>query len=126
MKFPTFLRTAVLLFAGLFATSLLLAQNLAALRERMENRLPAINALKDRHVVGETNRGFLEVRGGVPAESQQVVSEENSDRRQVYAALARQTGSTVDEVGRKRAEQVAGIAKRGHWIQSPAGEWRQK
>ena len=126
MKFPTFFRTAVLLLVGLFATSLIQAQDLATLRDRMEKRLPVVNALKNRHAVGETNRGFLEVRGGVPAEDQQVVSEENSDRRKVYAALAKQTGSTVDEVGRKRAEQVAGLAKRGHWIQSPAGEWRQK
>jgi uncharacterized protein YdbL (DUF1318 family) len=126
MKFPTFFRAAVLVLTGLCALSLLSAQDLSTLRERMEKRLPAVNALKNRQVVGETNRGFLEVRGGVQADDQQVVAEENSDRRKVYAALAKQTGSTVDEVGRKRAEQVAGIARRGHWIQSPAGEWRQK
>lgn len=126
MKPNVIVRFTLLLIAAIVGTSLVQAQDLATLRDHMEKRLPAITALKDKQGVGETNRGYLEVRGGVSGNEQQVISEENSDRRKVYAALAAQTGSTADEVGRKRAEQIATLAKRGHWIQEPSGGWRQK
>ena len=126
MKSVSLLRIALLLLAAVIGTSLVQAQDLATVRARMEKRLAAVAALKHKQVVGETNRGYLEVRGGVPGEEQQIISEENSDRRKVYTALAAQTGSTVEEVGRKRAEQLAGLAQRGHWIQEPSGAWRQK
>ena len=126
MKSSLLLRLTLLLITAFFTSSLLRAEDLAAVRGRMEKRLAAVNGLKDRHVVGETNRGYLEVRGGVQAAEEQVVSEENSDRRKVYTALAGQTGSTVEAVGRKRAEQLSGLAKRGHWVQEPSGDWRQK
>jgi hypothetical protein len=29
-------------------------------------------------------------------------------------------------VGRHRAQQIASIALKGHWIQDPSGAWRQK
>ncbi len=116
-----------LLFAfALFGAALLPAQDLAAVRDRMEKRLPTILALKDRQVVGETNRGYLEARGAVGGGDQQVIAEENSDRRRVYTAIAGQTGSTADEVGRKRAVQLADLARPGHWIQDAAGAWRKK
>lgn len=126
MKSATVLRMVVLLLTACFATSLLQAQGLDALRARMEERLPAVNALKDRHVVGETNRGYMEARGGVLNEEQQVISEENTDRRKVYAAIAAQTGASIDDVGRQRAEQIYSIARRGHWVQERSGDWRQK
>lgn len=112
--------------AALCSACVMQAQDLAALRTRMDQRLPAILALKDKQVIGENNRGYLEVRGAAANDAQQVVSEENSDRRKVYAALAGQTGSSADEVGKQRAQQLASLAKRGHWIQESSGDWRQK
>lgn len=102
------------------------AQDLNAVKARMEQRLGAVNGLKDRGVAGENNRGFLEVRGNASGADQQVISDENSDRRTVYAALAQQTGASADAVGRQRAAQIASIARRGHWIQDQGGAWRQK
>lgn len=126
MKSSTLFRFALGLMAVLCSACATHAQDLAALRTRMDQRLPAILALKDKQVIGENNRGFLEVRGAAANDAQQVVSEENSDRRKVYAALAGQTGSTADEVGKQRAQQLASLAKRGHWIQESSGDWRQK
>jgi uncharacterized protein len=96
------------------------------IRARMEQRLGALDAIKDRGAAGENNRGFLEVRGAASGEDQKLISDENSDRRAVYAAIAAKTGATPDTVGRQRAQQLAGLAKRGHWIQDANGEWRQK
>jgi uncharacterized protein YdbL (DUF1318 family) len=44
----------------------------------------------------------------------------------VYADIAAKTGATPDAVGKQRAQQIAGIALPGHWIQAPNGTWRQK
>lgn len=112
--------------AVLCAVPALPAQDLASVRARMEQRLPSILALKDRQAAGENNRGYLEARGQVGGADQQVISDENSDRRRVYTAIAGQTGSTADEVGRKRAAQLADLARPGHWIQDAAGNWRKK
>lgn len=117
----------LLVFATLaLGTVAVRAQDLGAVKARMEQRLGAVNALKDRGVAGENNRGYLENRGAGAGADQQVISDENSDRRAVYSALAAQTGASADAVGRQRAQQIATIAKRGHWIQEANGEWRQK
>lgn len=110
-----------------FGTVAVRAQDLNAVKARMEQRLGSVNALKDRAAVGENNRGYLESRGSPSGADQQIISDENADRRVVYTALAAQTGATADAVGRQRAQQIAStVAKRGHWIQEINGEWRQK
>jgi uncharacterized protein YdbL (DUF1318 family) len=126
MHASSFCRLGLFVAAVLCAAPVLPAQDLATVRARMEQRLPSVLALKDRQAVGENNRGYLEVRGQVGGADQQVVSDENSDRRRVYTAIAGQTGSSADEVGRKRAAQLADLARPGHWIQDAAGTWRKK
>lgn len=98
----------------------------AALKARIEKRVGSVNALKDRGVAGENNQGFLEARGGATAADQQLIGEENNDRRAVYAAIAAQTKASPDQVGQKRAAQLASIARKGHWIQDSGGAWKQK
>jgi uncharacterized protein YdbL (DUF1318 family) len=92
----------------------------------MEQRLPSVGAAKDKGVAGENNRGVLEARGAPAAGDQQVIQAENTDRRQVYAAIASEIGSSADEVGRKRAAQLAELARPGHWVQGADGSWRRK
>jgi uncharacterized protein YdbL (DUF1318 family) len=92
----------------------------------MEQRLPSVGAAKDKGVAGENNRGYLEARGAPAAGDQQVIQAENTDRRQVYAAIASETGSSADEVGRKRAAQLAELARPGHWVQGADESWRRK
>jgi uncharacterized protein YdbL (DUF1318 family) len=116
-----------LLMAALFGGAALgRAEDLNVVKGRMDQRVGAIDALKDRGLVGENNRGFLEPRGNLSGADQAVVSDENSDRRTVYSALAAQTGTSPDAVGRQRANQIATRSKRGVWVQDPGGEWRQK
>ncbi|CAM3082510.1 YdbL family protein [Rariglobus hedericola] len=114
----------------LFVSALLLAaapltqaQDLNALRGRMEKRISSIDALKTQGVLGENNRGFLEVRSG---DDQGVAAAENADRSVVYAAIAQKTGSTADAVGKARAKQIAGASAKGVWVQAENGSWAQK
>lgn len=102
------------------------AQDLGAIRARMEQRISDVNAIKNKGVAGENNRGYLEARGAPASADQQVMQAENADRRQVYAAIAAETGSSTDEVGRQRAVQLAGLARPGQWVQGADGSWRKK
>ncbi|MFM9090419.1 MAG: YdbL family protein [Verrucomicrobiota bacterium] len=118
---------------ALFVSSIVLtapvplrAQDLGAIRARMEQRLDVLNAAKNKGVAGENNRGYLEARGSPSPGDQQVIQAENADRRQVYAAIASETGSSADEVGRQRAAQLAELARPGHWVQGADGSWRRK
>ncbi|MBI3886481.1 MAG: YdbL family protein [Opitutae bacterium] len=110
---------------GLFAVTAL-AETAADLRQRMEQRLPQIDALKASEVLGENNRGFLELRqSGTPAASE-LVRDENRDREAVYAEIGQQTGAAPDAVGRARARQIAANSRRGVWVQTEQGTWVKK
>lgn len=126
MKSASFFRIVLLSAITAFGAAAVRAEDLGAVKARIEQRLGSVDALKDRQVAGETNRGFLEVRGNASADDQKLIADENADRRTVYAALAAQTGATPDVVGRQRAQQLASLAKRGVWIQDAGGAWKQK
>src|SRR4051812_10908737 len=122
MKLTSFFRLCLLALAlGLPAATTVRAQNEEQIKARMSQRLSAVDALKDRQVVGENNRGLLEPRGQLAGPDQQIMSEENADRSAVYNALASKTGTTADAVGRQRAQQIAVRSKRGVWLQDPSG-----
>ena len=112
----------------LVAAALVLAAGPAAaqgIKERMAQRLPVIEHLKSRGIVGENNQGYLEFVGG-PREKEDVVAAENRDRQAVYAAIARKTGTTPELVGRRRAHQIAEQSRSGVMLQRPDGSWYTK
>ena len=94
------------------------------IKQRMKDRLPTINALKQNGIVGENNKGFLEFRGG--RKNADVVAAENADRKKVYEAIAKSQGTTVDLVGKRRALQLRNIARPGEWLQDEKGKWYKK
>ena len=119
------LALALALFLGTTATTVAHAEDLATIRARMEKRLPQVDALKTQGSLGENNRGLLEVRA--PAENADAISAtENADRSAVYAALAKQTGSSAENVGKARARQIAANSAPGVWLQRDSGEWYKK
>ena len=107
-------------------TTGLQAQNLDKVKQRMVERRPTLHVLKDREAVGENNRGYLEVRAALSGGESETVSAENSDRTEVYGALAQQTGSSSDQVGRARAKKIAEKSRPGSWLQDETGRWYRK
>jgi uncharacterized protein YdbL (DUF1318 family) len=95
------------------------------LKERFKARLPIIKALKEKQIIGENNKGFLELITD-KKEKTDVVDAENSDRRKVYAAIAQQEGTTIEVVGIHRAAQIEKKADPGEWLQDARGRWYQK
>ncbi|MBW2491444.1 MAG: YdbL family protein [Deltaproteobacteria bacterium] len=95
------------------------------IKARMKERLPVINALKADGIIGENNGGYLEfIQNTKPKKN--VLDAENQDRRQVYSAIAKQQGVSIDLVEKRRAKQIAERANPGQWIQDSSGKWFQK
>jgi uncharacterized protein YdbL (DUF1318 family) len=127
MNTRTFLRSLLLLLAAFVLAPLAgRAADLSAVKARLADRQATVDALKDRKIAGENNRGFLEVRGPASPAEEKIIADENVDRRTVYSALAAETGVDSNTVGRQRAQQISIRSKRGVWIQDTNGEWRQK
>ncbi len=120
MQSRRYLIVLVTLIACLMAGTAL-AQGI---KERIKARQPAVMALLSEGVVGENNQGYLEFRGA--AKQADVVNAENADRKMVYAAIAKKTGTTPDVVGQRRAAQLVQIVPAGSWVQNPGGQWYQK
>ena len=96
-----------------------------SIKNRMIERLPTIKALKEKGLVGENNKGYLEFVGS-KQEKADVVEAENKDRKKVYDAIAKQQGTTVELVGKHRAIQIAKKAPPGELLQDAAGKWYKK
>lgn len=101
------------------------AEDLGAVKARMSGRLVQLDQFKAQGAIGENNRGLVELRQASPAAGD-IAAGENRDREIVYAALAQQTGSSAETVGRARAKQIAAGSAAGVWLQSESGEWSKK
>jgi uncharacterized protein YdbL (DUF1318 family) len=95
------------------------------IKARMRARLPVIIKLKAQGIVGEDNQGYLAVLKNA-GKQQEVVDAENQDRRKIYAAIAKQQGTTPALVGQRRAMKIAQKADPGTMIQDASGSWQQK
>lgn len=124
MKLPYF---RFLLAAGLLALVAVpvRAEDLGAVRARMEQRLSKLDALKTSGAIGENNRGLVEVRGA-DGQAATICSEENRDRETVYADIARRNQTTAEQVGRLRAKKIAESSAPGVWLQKEDGSWYRK
>jgi uncharacterized protein YdbL (DUF1318 family) len=91
----------------------------------MKDRLPEIIQLKAAGIIGETNQGLLAFVSD-NKQGEALVDAENKDRQLVYAAIAKQQGTTAAVVGQRRALQIAEKAKPGEWLQDLSGKWVQK
>lgn len=123
MKQRTLTKILAFLLIGTFVTGVSAFAD--DIKTRMKNRLPVIKELKAKGIVGEGNKGYLQFVGGNKAKAD-VVAAENKDRKTVYAAIAKQQGTTAELVGKRRAVQIAKKANKGEWVQDVSGKWLQK
>ena len=115
----------VALIGMVFMSTSSRAQDISAIKVQMEKRLPLIVDLKSRGIVGEDKMGYLQFVGG-KREKDDVVQAENQGRRKVYEVIAQKEGATLEQVGQRRALQIAGKARKGEWLQDQNGKWYQK
>lgn len=96
------------------------------IQDRMLERLPRVDRLKQEQMAGENNAGFLEALKVLDAEQRGVVNDENQDRRRVYGILAARTRVDPVQVGVARAGQIAERSTSGVMLQTQRGEWVEK
>lgn len=88
---------------------------------------PAIEAAISQGVVGERVDGFLGlVNGSADANIKRKVNEINAKRRAVYERLARETGTTVKEVGIVTGEKQIARTPAGSYYMNDGGQWVKK
>ena len=95
------------------------------IKKRMKERLPVVNELKAKGLVGEDNQGLLQFVSD-KTERKDVVAAENNDRMIIYKAIAKQQNVSASLVGKRRAIQIARKARAGEWLQDAKGNWYQK
>ena len=100
-----------------------------SLKKNFEARHPKILTLKTIGKVGETSKGFLEpvkVKFAPASKEQKMIEAENGDRSKLYAILAKEQNTTVEEVGRQNAIFKFKKAGLDDYFKGKVGTWRQK
>ena len=122
------LKITAALLAGLFFFTVLIQAESAELKERFLQRKPLLENMKNQGWIGENNLGFLAFRSdaGQSKENLQTVQAENEDRNTIYLEIAGKVNTSAEEVGKRRAVQIAALAVVGHWLQDADGNWYQK
>ena len=98
----------------------------AGIKERLAERLPALNKLKAGLLIGEDNKGYLAVKGKISEADKKIVDAENTDRKKIYEMLAKRTKVSVEKMQTRRATQIAEKSKKGIWLQKADGTWYKK
>ena len=101
------------------------ASSADAIKQRMLERLPVINTLKNQGIIGEDSDGYLQYRGSEQPQKD-LINAENQDREAVYEAIAKKEGAKLLLVGQRRAQQILELGKTGHWYRKSDGTWYKK
>lgn len=112
----------VMLFISFFIVSNSMADDI---KQRMKSRLPTIVQMKQQGIVGENSNGYLEYVSGNKV-NQDVVESENRDRKEVYSAIAKEQGVSIEKVEQLRAAQIVLKAVSGEYLKKQDGSWYQK
>ena len=125
----TFVLTTLiaLLASFLAAPAPALAQDaeMKALQKRFKARDPEVRKLKSAGVVGETDDGFLDFVDKRDSAAAKTVDEENADRRELYALIARKEGTKPEAVAIVNAKRNFDRAKPGEYLRTK-GNWAKK
>lgn len=105
------------LFAAIAAVLLVVgttrADEAAEIRARTAARRPVIVELVKAGAIAEAATGFLTVKDATAlGDKAPVVEAENKDRRTAYEQIAKATGLTPEEVGRRQAARIRAQAGR--------------
>lgn len=92
------------------------------------DRFDELRALKAQGVVGENNRGYVEVLSENP-KAQGLVDAENKDRRLIYQAIVEQNNLAASDLATVEnvfAQVQRDKANAGDKVQDPDGKWTTK
>ena len=127
MNIMTRLGIALLITISLGMATMALSATEGELKARFKERYPQLQALRQQGKIGETADGYVEaVKPQFAASASSLADPENSDRRELYDLLAKQTGTTAGAVAARNAARNFDRAGSGEWLKNADGTWRQK
>lgn len=94
--------------------------------ESKSDLVKSVYALVDRGVVGLNNKGFFEPRGSISSEETELVVKANSSRKDVFAKIAKEQKSSVEQIVPGFVAQCIKEMPVGAWHQNDKDEWVQK
>ena len=106
-----------------------------ALKESLKERFPSLVSYFDAGNIGEGKEGYLHIINEEnlslkqKAELRQLVKDENNDRENLYAEVAKALEidpSQISRIQKLFAQSWIKNARPGWWIQNEAGEWTRK
>ncbi|MCX7804931.1 MAG: YdbL family protein [Planctomycetota bacterium] len=107
-----------------------------ALNRKRAERLPQLNAWKDKGAIGEAMDGYVARVPGSKLDSiketkevNDLVSAENQDRKQIMQELLKANKWPAEDLPKLQelfAKDMRERAAKGHWIQNPDGKWVRK
>lgn len=106
-----------------------------ALKQSLRERFPKLRPFFDKGNIGEANNGFVRVRNesGLSlkekAQLRKLEKDENSDRRNLYAEVAKAMdidSSQIDRIQKIFAGRWIKSSRPGWWIQEENGQWVKK
>ncbi len=106
-----------------------------ALKDSLRERFLKLRPFFERGSVGEANMGFVEIRDETglslkeKADLRNLVKEENADRKNLYAEVARALNIDPSQISRIQkifAESWIASSEPGWWVQKEDGEWVKK
>jgi len=95
--------------------------------EGRKGRFDELSDLKEQGIVGENNRGYVELMTDNAA-AEKLVDQENHDRKTIYATIAKQNGieDEIETIEKVFAQVQRDKAGDGEMIQSEDGMWSKK
>jgi hypothetical protein len=128
MKYANLTIICIATLLGLAAFAPAAADSKAELRERFKQRLRDINDLKRDAKVGEVWDGYLDIIESekLSRKQQDLIDDENKDRKELYRMIAKDEDTTVELVGQRDAQRRYNQAKKGDWFKLKNGRWKQK
>lgn len=122
---------AVIILAAFGLTIILNTQGYARSKEQvtssMRDRYPALQEAKDAGYIGEAWTGLVAlVDPDAPASVQSLVKAENNDRVDLFQIVAKETGTSVEEVARQNRIRMYRLAEDDHFIHNQNRQWVRK
>lgn len=103
------------------------AQSKDEITAGMRDRYQALQQAKDNGLIGEAWTGLVNlVDSKAPADVQNLVSSENKDRVALFQIIARETGTSVEEVARQNRIRMYRLAEDNHFLQDQNRQWVRK
>ena len=117
---------SIFLFPIFISLLCILSNVYGGFSETMKERLQQIIEAKDEGKVGEGTDGYLHARPKSNDFIRNLVSDENSDRQDLFLFLSKKTGGSIEEVAMNFSRAMVKRGKKGHWYKNSSGSWVQK